>query len=103
MRSTAIDFPRLGSRRDLAILVLVSGLSFFFCLGKQPIVRRQELRVLETAREMGKRGDLILPYFLGEPRLEKPPLAYWLTLGGFLLRGEPDGSRLPAPPAIVRY
>src|SRR5574341_1446026 len=94
------DAPAVPSRRwrDLAILLLVSGLSFFLFLGRQPSFRRQEMRVLETAREMGENGDLLVPRFCGETRLEKPPLAYWLALAGFRLRGEPDeaGGRLYA-------
>ena len=37
--------------------------------------------MLQTAREMGVNNDWVLPYFNGEPRLNKPPLNYWLTLG----------------------
>ena len=38
-----------------------------------------EILVLRTAHEMHERGDWIVPYFNGEPRLKKPPLSYWLT------------------------
>lgn len=38
-----------------------------------------EIYVAQTAREMAVRGDWIVPYFNGEPRLNKPPLAYWLA------------------------
>src|SRR5262245_37351978 len=75
---------------QLAVLLLTSGLTFFPFLGRAPIVRVQEVRVLETAREMGVTGGSISPRFCGELRLEKPPLAYWLAWAGFLVRGEPD-------------
>jgi 4-amino-4-deoxy-L-arabinose transferase-like glycosyltransferase len=38
-----------------------------------------EIYVAQTAREMAERGDWIVPYFNGEPRLTKPPLSYWLA------------------------
>ena len=38
-----------------------------------------EIFVAETAQEMIQRGDWIVPYFNGEPRLNKPPVSYWAT------------------------
>lgn len=38
-----------------------------------------EVFVAQTAQEMLERGDWLVPYFNGEPRLTKPPLNYWLT------------------------
>ncbi|MSQ67272.1 MAG: hypothetical protein EXR83_03625 [Gammaproteobacteria bacterium] len=38
-----------------------------------------EVLVAQTTREMAARGDWLLPYFNGVPRLNKPPLSYWLT------------------------
>ena len=38
-----------------------------------------EIFVAETAQEMIRRGDWIVPYFNGEPRLNKPPVSYWAT------------------------
>ncbi|MEE2982302.1 MAG: glycosyltransferase family 39 protein [Pseudomonadota bacterium] len=38
-----------------------------------------EVLVLRTSQEMYERGDWIVPYFNGEPRLNKPPINYWLT------------------------
>ena len=38
-----------------------------------------EIYVVQSVREMAARGDWILPYMNGEPRLNKPPLNYWLT------------------------
>ena len=36
----------------------------------------------QTPREMLERGDWLIPHFNGRPRLNKPPLAYWVV-GGF--------------------
>ena len=38
-----------------------------------------EVLVVGTTQEMQQRGDWVVPYFNGEPRLTKPPLSYWLT------------------------
>jgi 4-amino-4-deoxy-L-arabinose transferase-like glycosyltransferase len=68
----------------LATLVLL--LAF---LGTPPVQRTQEARVLVTAREMLQLGGdrWIIPQMNGRLRLEKPPLAYWLTAGAFALGG----------------
>lgn len=38
-----------------------------------------EIFVAQTAREMSQRGDWLVPHFNGVPRLNKPPMNYWLT------------------------
>jgi len=38
-----------------------------------------EIFVAQSVREMSARGDWLLPYFNGQPRLNKPPMNYWLT------------------------
>jgi len=71
----------------LAGLLLLCAASFFIGLGGEAISRSQEGRVLETAREMRERGDYLVPYMLGQPRYEKPPLLYWFTAAGYALSG----------------
>lgn len=48
-----------------------------------------EVLVLQTAREMHARGDWLVPYFNGEPRLNKPPLSYWATAAVAAAAGTP--------------
>lgn len=60
-----------------------------------------EVLVLQTAREMHARGDWLVPYFNGEPRLNKPPLSYWATAvvaaaAGTLGEIAPWHGRLPS-------
>ncbi|MEM7540196.1 MAG: glycosyltransferase family 39 protein [Pseudomonadota bacterium] len=38
-----------------------------------------EVLVLGSVQEMAANGDWVVPYFNGEPRLNKPPLNYWAT------------------------
>ena len=48
-----------------------------------------EILVVRTAHEMAERNDWIVPWFNGEPRLNKPPMSYWLTAAVAALRA-PD-------------
>ncbi len=57
-------------------------------------VESHEVLVLGTAREMIHRGDYIVPYLEGKPRLTKPPLSYWATLAVTKLSGA-GGQVLP--------
>ena len=51
-----------------------------------------EVFVARTATEMARRGEWLVPWFNGEVRLQKPPLAYWLVmLTHDLAGGDPEG------------
>ncbi len=86
-------------------IVLTAFLAFGFgCLvllpflGRPLISREQELRVVLTARDMVRGGDWLVPHYLGEPRLNKPPLQYWSTAWAFRVAGtsqSPFAARLP--------
>jgi 4-amino-4-deoxy-L-arabinose transferase-like glycosyltransferase len=39
-----------------------------------------EVFVARTAVEMERRGDYLVPYYDSRPRLQKPPLSYWMTV-----------------------
>lgn len=53
-------------------------------------IEGHEVFVVQTAKEMRQRGDWVLPYYQGEPRLNKPPLNYWLAAGVSILAGDRD-------------
>ena len=74
--------------KQVALWVAVVVLMLAF-LGRPPVQRTQEARVLETAREMLAVGgeQLLIPRMNGEVRLEKPPLAYWLSAIAFKVGG----------------
>lgn len=60
-----------------------------------------EAYIVQTAQEMERRGEWVVPWFNGEPRLRKPPLSYWLAALSGRLRGEdevlePIDGRLPS-------
>jgi 4-amino-4-deoxy-L-arabinose transferase-like glycosyltransferase len=65
--------------------------------GTLPLLDRDEPRFAEAAREMIERGDLIVPFFNNTPRLQKPPLIYWLQIIFYRLFDENERSaRLPS-------
>lgn len=74
-------------------------------LGSLPIDKHEAL-VARTSAEMLERGELIIPYFNGEPRLNKPPLSYWATIAVHQLRAGTDDpigivdARLPSLAAM---
>jgi len=51
-----------------------------------------EVFVVQTAQEMHNRDDWIVPWFNGKPRLNKPPLSYWLT--GLVAQVTRSGSNI---------
>ncbi|NUQ68640.1 MAG: glycosyltransferase family 39 protein [Phycisphaerales bacterium] len=59
----------------LVIVCLAVYLPGFVAL---PPVDRDESRFAQASRQMGESGDLVIPRVLGKPRLNKPPLIYWL-------------------------
>ena len=56
-------------------------------LGRLTMSRQQELRVALTARQMAQGGRWLIPEFRDQPRLQKPPLMYWLVAGSFRIAG----------------
>jgi 4-amino-4-deoxy-L-arabinose transferase-like glycosyltransferase len=93
-REQELQSPRAKLLWFLSLAVLLAGLAL------PPVRRAQESRVLETAREMlmGTSGlhDWLVPHVNGHVRLEKPPLAYWLTAISFQLFGVNEfAGRLP--------
>ena len=59
--------------------LLFLALPFFTSLGVPSVWDSNEAYYVQTPREMVERGDWLVPYFNGEPRLNKPPLAYWVV------------------------
>jgi 4-amino-4-deoxy-L-arabinose transferase-like glycosyltransferase len=80
---------RASSSRWTVFFFVAAIFLLLVTLGNPPVTRTQEARVLETSRQMlgtGWRGWM-LPTLNGEPRLKKPPLAYWMTASAYLVGG----------------
>ena len=61
-------------------LLLATLLVLFTNLGNYRPLTTHEVYVGQTAREMHRTGSWLNPVFLGEPRWQKPPLAYWQVM-----------------------
>lgn len=87
-----------GDRRLWLAALALAALTCLWRLDALPVTRSQEVRVVETAREMLASGNYLLPRLNGELRLQKPPLAYWLTAASYRAFGRVDefSARLPA-------
>lgn len=99
--------PAEPSRRlAIALLVVVSLLSFLPGLFTIPPVDRDEARFAQATRQMVESGDYITPRLGDEPRYKKPIGIYWLQAGVVVTAGpervaEIGYYRLPSLVAAV--
>jgi len=56
----------------------------------QPI-DRDEARFAQASRQMSETGDFVVPRIQDRPRLNKPPLVYWLQCGSIAVFGDAPG------------
>ncbi|MBI4605570.1 MAG: glycosyltransferase family 39 protein [Planctomycetes bacterium] len=92
----------VGARAVAVILLAaLSAPVLTWRLGEPEVSGVLEARVAITAREMGRKGEWVLPTMHGEPRLQKPPLAYWLVILAAEVRGRVDEWALRAPFALL--
>ena len=72
----------------LAVLVLLFAIAWFANLDYRKLVRPDEGRYAEIAREMAVTGDWVTPRLNAVKYFEKPPLQYWTTASAFKTFGE---------------
>ncbi|MEO8007902.1 MAG: phospholipid carrier-dependent glycosyltransferase [Betaproteobacteria bacterium] len=72
----------------VATLFFVFGVVWFCNLDYRSLVRPDEGRYAEIAREMAQTGDWITPRLNGIKYFEKPPLQYWMTAAAYKAFGE---------------
>lgn len=80
------------SPRRLIPLFLVFTLVWFGTLEFRKLIKPDEGRYAEIAREMVESGDWITPRLNGIKYFEKPPLQYWMTALAFKTFGEDEWS-----------
>ena len=68
-------------------LLLLLAAILFIRLGASPIYILDEAKNAQCAREMLQRGDLIVPTFNGELRVDKPPLHYYFMMASYTIFG----------------
>ncbi|HEX7951608.1 MAG TPA: glycosyltransferase family 39 protein, partial [Burkholderiales bacterium] len=75
-------------RRLGALLLFLFGVVWFCNLDYRSLVRPDEGRYAEIAREMASTGDFVTPRLNAIKYFEKPPLQYWATATAFRAFGE---------------
>jgi 4-amino-4-deoxy-L-arabinose transferase-like glycosyltransferase len=76
-----------AGRALLALLLAAFALAWFANIDYRHLIRADEGRYAEIAREMLASGDWITPRLNGFKYFEKPPLQYWTTAAAFALFG----------------
>jgi 4-amino-4-deoxy-L-arabinose transferase-like glycosyltransferase len=82
------------------LLFLAAALVLGVGLASVPLLDPDEARYASASRAMLERGDLVVPYFNGAERLNKPVLFYWLQASSFHLFGTTAGAAR-APSALA--
>lgn len=82
--------------RNLAFLLLLSAILYFFGLGSYAFIDPDEPFYAMTAKEMLQSGQWGTPLLFGRRLFEKPPLTYWLIEVFYKLFGVNEwAARLP--------
>lgn len=69
------------------LLSVVAFVALFVSLGSHQTIGSHEAAAVVPAREMLHSGDWVVPRFAEVPRLQKPPLVYWLIAANSGLSG----------------
>src|SRR5258705_10820547 len=86
----------------LAILIALAALLHVATMGSGDLYSETEGQYAGAAREMVESHQWLLPTNDGIPRLQKPPLLYWLIIFSFKIFGvNAAAARLPAALAVV--
>jgi 4-amino-4-deoxy-L-arabinose transferase-like glycosyltransferase len=84
------------------ILIALAGLLHVATIGSGDLYSQTEGQYAGAAREMVEAHHWLLPTNNGAPRLQKPPLLYWLIIISFKLFGvSAAAARLPVALAVV--
>src|SRR5438045_9505607 len=84
------------------ILIALAGLLHVATIGSGHLYSQTEGQYAGAAREMVETHHWLLPTNNGAPRLQKPPLLYWLIIISFKLFGvNAAAARLPVALAVV--
>ncbi|MGA2915511.1 MAG: glycosyltransferase family 39 protein [Sedimentisphaerales bacterium] len=82
------------------VVVAVSVLTAFWGISIRPL-GNHEAYVAVSAREMIKTGNWLVPYFNGEPRLQKTPLNYWIVAAAAKAAGQMNEFAVRLPSAAL--
>ncbi|MEZ0263596.1 MAG: ArnT family glycosyltransferase, partial [Phycisphaerae bacterium] len=83
--------------RRIWVVILFAAAIYTVGNGRVQLWDRDEPRYAQTSRQMLQSGDWVVPTYLDEPRLKKPPLIYWAQAGAMaLLADHPDAPNRSA-------
>lgn len=100
--ATAVrTFVRRRTPWVAGLLLLLTAWAAFAHLGSAPPGRMSEQRCHRVAAHMVKSGDWIVPIDHGAPRLQKPPLYYWLAASAITVAGDATYAVTRAPSALA--
>src|SRR6516165_1014284 len=86
----------------LVILIALAALLHVVTIGTGDLYSETEGQYAGAAREMVTNQNWLLPTNNGIPRLQKPPLLYWLIIASYKILGVNEAAaRLPAALAVV--
>ena len=86
----------------LVVLIALTALLHIATIGSGDLYSQTEGQYAGAAREMVETHQWLLPTNDGAPRLQKPPLLYWLIIISFKLFGvSAAAARLPVALAVV--
>ena len=86
----------------LVILIALAALLHVVTIGTGDLYSETEGQYAGAAREMVESHQWLLPTNNGIPRLQKPPLLYWLIIASYKILGVNEAAaRLPAALAVV--
>src|SRR5947208_14149328 len=86
----------------LGMLIALAALLHVATIGTGDLYSQTEGQYPGAAREMFQNHEWLLPTNDGIPRLQKPPLLYWLIIGSFKLFGvRAAAARLPVALAVA--
>ena len=71
------------AKRTRLFFFLAAFITYFYGLGRLPLIGPDEPRYVQVAREMFMRGDPITPTLGGHTWFEKPVLLYWMIMASF--------------------
>jgi 4-amino-4-deoxy-L-arabinose transferase-like glycosyltransferase len=74
----------------LVVILALAVAPYFIRLGASSLWDANEAFYAETPREMIHSGDFVNPTFNYRPRLNKPPLSYWIVVPFYKLLGESE-------------
>jgi 4-amino-4-deoxy-L-arabinose transferase-like glycosyltransferase len=87
-------------RSPFPVIAAVSILTAFWAIVDRPL-GSHEAYVAVAARGMVNSGNWLIPYFNGEPRLQKTPLGYWLVAAAAKAAGSVNDFVVRLPSAAL--